>query len=49
MCVSKVKLYKSFNWSNKEVYKFKLGYKRHGIHKSKPEFDLLDAINIKKY
>ena len=49
MRISKVKLYKSFNWSNKEVHKFKLGCKRHRMHKSKPEFNLLDAINTRKY
>jgi hypothetical protein len=49
MYISKVKLYSSSYWSNKEVYRLKLGYKWHGMHKSRPESNLLDSINIKRH
>jgi len=48
MRVGKVKLYKSFYWNNKEVYKFKLGCKWYGMYKGRPEFDLLDGMNIRR-
>jgi len=48
MRVSKVKLYKSFYWNNKEMREFKLGCKWHGIHEGRLESDLLDGINIRR-
>jgi len=48
MCVGKVKFYKSFYWNNKEMYKFKLGYKRHGMREGKPKSNLLDGINTRR-
>jgi hypothetical protein len=48
MRVSKVKLRSSSYWSNKEVYRFKLGYKRHGIYEGRPKYNLLDGINIRR-
>jgi len=48
MRVGKVELRNSSYWSNNKVYRFKLGYKRYGMHKGRPESDLLDGINIRR-
>jgi len=48
MRVSKVKLYKSFYWNNKEAHRFKLGCKQYRIRKGRPKSDLLDSINIRR-
>jgi len=46
MRVSKVKLRNSSYWSNEEVRRFKLGYKRYRIYKGRPKCNLLNSINI---
>ena len=49
MRISKVKLYSSSYWSNKEACGLKLGYKRHRMREGRPKSNLLDSINIRRY
>ena len=48
MRVGKVKPRSSSHWSNKEVRRFELGCKRHGMHEGRPECDLLDGMNTRR-